>query len=178
VLCGPLIVLYVVICGPLIVLYHFVDPSLFYDHFVDHCLFYEHFVDHCLFYDHFVDHSLFYDHFVDHCLFACICLVCHSIDCPCSNNNRMQKQKKMVCNIRILIILKCSLFHFHSFVDEIKKCIKPLEKCRKPRQVQRLREFIDEIKSDVCTLTQGIVSRIQETMNVDTLDVNSFSYRY
>jgi len=82
----------------------------------------------------------------------------------------------MVCNICILIILKCSLFHFHSFVDEIKKCIKPLEKCRKPRQVQRLREYIDEIKSDVCT--QGIVSSIQETMNVDTLDVNSFSDRY
>jgi delta 1-pyrroline-5-carboxylate dehydrogenase len=44
--------------------------------------------------------------------------------------------------------------------------------------VERLREYIDEIKSDVCTLTQGVVSRIQETMNVDTLGVNPFSYRY
>ena len=84
----------------------------------------------------------------------------------------------MVYNIRILKILKCSLFHFHSFVDEIKKCTKPLEMCGKPRHVERLREYIDEIKSDVCTLTQGVVSRIQETMNVDTIGVNSFSYRY
>ena len=63
-----------------------------------------------------------------------------------------------------------------SFVDEIKKCMEPLEMCKQPRHVQRLREYIDEIKSDVCT--QEIVSKIQETMNVDTLGVNSFSYRY
>ena len=79
---------------------------------------------------------------------------------------------------RYLKILKYFLFYFHSFVDEIKKCMEPLEMCKQPGHVQRLREYIDEIKSDVCTLTQGVVSRIQETMNVDTIGVNSFSYRY
>ena len=79
--------------------------------------------------------------------------------------------QKIIWNGKI-IINDCS------FVDEIKKCTKPLEMCGKPRHVERLREYIDEIKSDVCTLTQGVVSRIQETMNVDTLGVNSFSYRY
>ena len=48
--------------------------------------------------------------------------------------------------------------------------------CKQPGHVQRLREYIDEFKSGVCT--QEIVSKIQETKNVDTLDVNSFSYRY
>jgi hypothetical protein len=48
--------------------------------------------------------------------------------------------------------------------------------CKQPRHVQRLGEYIDEIKSDVCT--QEIVSKIQETKNVDTLDVNSLSYKY
>jgi hypothetical protein len=54
--------------------------------------------------------------------------------------------------------------------------MEPLEMCKQPRHVQRLREYIDEIKSDVCT--QEIVSKIQETKNVDTLDVNSLSYKY
>lgn len=68
--------------------------------------------------------------------------------------------------------------HFHSFVDEIKKCMEPLEKCSQPYNVERLREYIDKIKYDVCTLTQGIVSKIQETMTVDTLGIKSFQYRY
>ena len=75
---------------------------------------------------------------------------------------------------RYLKILKYFLFYFHSFVDEIKKCMEPLEMCKQARHVQRLREYIDEIKSDVCT--QEIVSKIQETMNVDTLGVNSYRY--
>jgi hypothetical protein len=58
------------------------------------------------------------------------------------------------------------LFHFHSFVDEIKKCMEPLEMCKHPRHVQRLREYIDEIKSDVCT---------QETIK-NIFILNVFSY--
>ena len=54
--------------------------------------------------------------------------------------------------------------------------MEPLEMCKQPHHVQRLREYIDKIKSDVCT--QEIVSKIQETKNVDTLDVNSLSYKY
>jgi len=56
--------------------------------------------------------------------------------------------------------------------------MEPLDMGRQPRHVESLREYIDEIKSDVCTLIQGMVSKIQETINVDTLGVNSFSYTY
>jgi hypothetical protein len=86
----------------------------------------------------------------------------------------MQKNNSFSMNV---ISKYSNIFYFiFSFVDEIKKCMEPLEMCKQPRHVQRLGEYIDEIKSDVCT--QEIVSKIQETKNVDTLDVNSLSYKY